>query len=138
MKITRIFITGTIFIITFFLGSNFAQADEVTGSVTVIAGVCTPTVDVKVRPINGTESDGPITLNTGNNVQVTWFAENIPSGQVCNCRCMSGTTEIDCGSRDYPFSSDHKSCGSGLDTTQYPVTIYGLLRPTTFKVTCQP
>jgi hypothetical protein len=96
-----------------------------------VAAASPATVDVKVRPINGTESDGPITLYTGNDVDVFWTATNIPVGQVCNCKCMSGTSEINCG------SSTNSSCGSGIDTKLNPKRIYELLRPTSFKVTCQ-
>ncbi len=88
------------------------------------------TVDVKVRPINGAESDGPITLNTGNDVDVLWTAQNIPVGQVCNCKCMSGTSEINCG------DATTSNCGSGIDTTENPVRINKLSQPTNFTVTC--
>lgn len=131
MKITKIFLTSTIFIFSFFLATNFASADEVTGSITVIVTPPAATVDVKVRPINGTESDGPITLNTGNDVQVYWRTLNIPVGQTCSCKCMSGTSEINCG------NASDSNCGSGVNTAENPKTIYSLLQPTTFTVTCK-
>jgi hypothetical protein len=78
---------------------------------------------------------GPITKNTGDTVRVTWTTENIPTAEICTCKCTAnGTDEIDCGTT-YIGSSD---CGSGKgfpyqNASKNPFT---LVRPTVFKVTC--
>jgi len=83
--------------------------------------VAPPIVNVKVDAV-----DGPITKNVGDSVAVTWSSENATS---CSCSCIDGANLIDCG------NSGSVSCGSGLHKT-IPVIINNILRPTTFKVSC--
>jgi hypothetical protein len=134
MKITKIFLISTLPIISFFVSLNFAQAEEITGSVTVIVGAPTATVDVKVSPVGGTKVDGPITLNTGSNVEVEWTTN--PSVTSCTCTCRNPDTNvaINCG------SGTTTSCGTGIgvpkESTPYPIP--NVTKPTKFDVNCEP
>jgi hypothetical protein len=101
-----------------------------TGSIEILVTPPPPTVDLKVDTV-----DGPITKNVGDDVFVSWTSLNTEN-MICTCRCQDPFgNEIDCGST--PPYGNPKSCGSGPYTLR-PITIVGVLRPTVFKVSCNP
>jgi hypothetical protein len=96
--------------------------------------VAPPTVDVTVDTV-----DGPITKNVGDSVAVTWTSKNASS---CTCQCQDGSgNAIDCGATS--TRTPKSNCGNdnpvlniGRDVESIPKIITNILRPTTFKVTC--
>jgi hypothetical protein len=95
--------------------------------------VALPSVSIEVAPGGTNKYSKSITVNTGDSVKVRWTASNVPISDVCNCKCMNGTSEVNCG-KDTTTSS----CGTGKDTAENPVIITNLLMGTTFKVSCGP
>ena len=116
------------------MGSHFAQAEEVTGSVTVTVGAF---VDVFVN-----NQQGPITLNTGSDVEVNWDSSSNVSWCTCTCRDPITNTAINCG------STSSSSCGGvntlennklnvGPDIYSKPSPIPKVVKPTKFYVYCE-
>lgn len=139
MKITKIFLISTLSIISFFVGSHFAQAEEVTGSVTVIVGA---NVDVKVSSVGGAKVDGPITLNTGNDVEVEWTSSLNVTSCTCTCRNPDTNVAINCGSTSSPSCGgantlENNKLNVGPDIISKPSPIPKVVKPTKFHVYCE-
>jgi hypothetical protein len=95
--------------------------------------VALPKVTIEVAPGGTNNYSKSITVNTGDSVLVRWRAENVPTTDVCNCKCMSGTSEINCGQ-----DATTSSCGTGKNNWFTPVLITKIFKGTTFKVSCGP
>lgn len=96
-------------------------------------------VDVKVSPVGGTKVDGPITLNTGDNVFVEWTSSLNVAWCTCTCRDPITNTAINCGADSVTSNCGRtisaENVGEGI--TSVPSPIKKVIKPTKFDVRCE-